>query len=100
MGSDGEKPGFEFVRGVECGAPQHGSHAAPPHAKTDLKYLAKNRADQGLVPLSGRERMDGRADGAADVDVDAAGRGGGGRIVLCVEQRLEGPVGAALVRLL
>lgn len=30
MGSDGEKPGFEFVRGVECGAPQHGSHAAPP----------------------------------------------------------------------
>src|SRR5262249_57562910 len=47
------------------------------------------------MPLSGRERMEGRGDGAADIDVDAAGIGIGSGLVLRIEQRLEGRVCAA-----
>src|SRR5215470_13856447 len=61
----------------------------------DLEHFADNGADQGLVSLSGRERMDGGGDGAADIDVDAAGIGVGGGFVLRIEQRLEGRIGAA-----
>ena len=39
--------------------------------------------------------MDGGGEGATDIDVDAAGIGIGGGLVLRIEQRLEGRIGAA-----
>ena len=61
----------------------------------DLQHLTDHGADQGLVSLPGGERMNGRGDGAADVDIDATGLGVGGGLVLGIEQRLEGRIGTA-----
>jgi hypothetical protein len=48
-----------------------GSH----HADVDLEHFADDSANQRLVPLLGRERMGGRCDGAANIDIYAAGIG-------------------------
>jgi hypothetical protein len=51
-----------------------GSHHADAIG-VDLEHFADDSANQRLVPLLGRERMGGRCDGAANIDIYAAGIG-------------------------
>jgi hypothetical protein len=94
-----DQPLLELLRRMECGPAQHDRHAAADRALArqrckrirahhadavgiDFEHFADHRGHQGLVALSGRKRMNGRRDGAAEVDVDTARVRVGGGLIL------------------